>query len=871
MTLDPQTNRITDTVVENDYPANSYMTDIMADEVAGYIESRATTGQPFFAVASFTAPHGPLEATQEYFTRVDNLGLGLTGNRRTYAAMMIGLDDGVQTILDRLDDPNGDGNTADSIRGNTLVCFMNDNGGETANSARNFPLRGKKSDTFDGGIRVMMAMSGPGIPATGQSFDFPVDSVDLTPTFLAAAGMPLGPSDATDGVNLLPFLDGTLGGPPRASVFVRGNNPITAGAREGDFKLTIENIGGPFLFDIVGNPGENNVLNDAFPEVVESMTDIINAFEVEYAKPRWGPTDVNIGVDGFVYRASAVGSGGWTDADAWQGEGGTPTTATLYPRDAYANLRLTFPTNATPYAAVSALARPNQLKAIANSITFAGAHDDAADSSTTISGLPVMLADSLDGTPPAVVMDFASTGGGEHPAEIALEIHAWDDVVLEGAGNQTLLVSGALLEERAGRSFLKSGSFPMVLTGRVEVSGEFAIGEGAVSVRETGMLASAVVHVGDGASLVLESPANAGAPDLIGNDTVLDIAVPANGSPAPVSLSFEGVEVVGAVSADGVPLAGEFFDASSHPQLFAGTGRLRVRGPADCAGDVNNDGYAEFLDTIRFLAFFDAAEDCGGGGPDLPAGVRVNSEAWNDTPGDGTWELAPPGTDGSRVWTFAGPLEPEDVSDGPSALVSSAYRFPAAAAASADYEDPSRSSSSIELWFDADSTSAQQILWEAGGGARGAALLIENGQVHLDVQNGSPSPVRISAPITTGWHQLVATININTGGLELYLDGQPASSGSTGATERWAGGNPSGLGQVTSSMVGNLTPAPFAGRIAIYRFYQNTVLSGGDVQTAYDAVIDAAEPCPGEVDLNGDGVLDGQDLLLHLQQLEACG
>ncbi|MEL7484492.1 MAG: sulfatase-like hydrolase/transferase, partial [Planctomycetota bacterium] len=329
MTLDSQTNLVVDSDIESTYPAGAYFTDVMADEVAGYIGQRATIGQPFFAVASFTAPHGPLQATQQYFNRVDNLGLGLTGNRRTYAAMMIALDDGVQTILDSLEDPNGDGDTADSILSNTVVCFINDNGGETANSARNFPLRGKKSDTFDGGIRVAMTIAGPGIPSTGDSFDFPVDSVDLTPTFLAIAGQPLGPSDFTDGVDLVPFLDGSVAGPPRDTVFVRGNNPIVAGVRQGDFKLTIENIGGPFLYNIVGNPAENNVLNDTFPNVVEDMTDIINAFEVEYTKPRWGAADVNANVDGFVYR-TGLGSGDWGDANAWRGEGGTPATATLF-------------------------------------------------------------------------------------------------------------------------------------------------------------------------------------------------------------------------------------------------------------------------------------------------------------------------------------------------------------------------------------------------------------------------------------------------------------------------------------------------------------------------------------------------------------
>lgn len=372
-----------------------------------------------------------------------------------------------------------------------------------------------------------------------------------------------------------------------------------------------------------------------------------------------------------------------------------------------------------------------------------------------------------------------------------------------------------------------------------------------------------------GAALRLADPQFPGMPDLLGNQTELALAS-AEGSTPPVALDFDGVEVVGSVSLDGVPLPGEFFDAGSHPDLFSGPGRLRIRGPLVCDGDVNNDGYAEFFDTLAYLRVFDANDGCGGGGPALPGGITVNMEAWNDPAGDGTWDLASPGTDVSRVWTFGGNLTPEVVNDAPSPLIASAYRFPEAAATGADYEDPSRSPSSIELWFNADNTTAEQVLWEAGGGARGAAFTIANGQIRFDVQNSSPAPVRVAASITTGWHQVVGTININTGQLDLYLDGQPVGTVNTGATDRWAGGNPSGLGQVTSSMVGNLTPAPFAGRIAIYRFYNNTVLTPAEVEQAYDAVIDASEPCDPAADLNGDGTVDGADIEQHIIQLIGC-
>jgi hypothetical protein len=571
-TLDPVTGIVNDVNREGSYPANTYVTDLLAGEAADYITQRAGGADPFFVTLSFTAPHGPLQATQQYFDYVDANIPGLSGDRRTYAAMMVAMDMGVQVVLDRLEDPDQDGDTSDSITGDTLICFINDNGGETANSARNFPLRGKKSDTFDGGIRVMMTMAGPGIPATGSSYDDPVDSADLVPTFAAAAGVPLGPGDFTDGVNLLPYLDGTIADPPHREIYVRGNNPLVAGLRrEDEWKLTIENIGGPFLYDIIANIGESNVLNGAFPELVDELTDLMHGYEAEYTKPRWGPTDFNP-FDGFVYRAGVVGSAGWGTDGAWSGEGGSPSTATLYPRDGYANLRMTFPVRASAYTASNTLSRPNFLSFMGNEIVFSGTHAGAGDSGATIEGLPVMLTDSLSGVAPAIRMDTTSTGSGSHPAEIALDVYAWEDVEITGSGDQTLVVSGGLREERPGRSYTKTGSFPMEVRGLVDVSGGFAVNGGTVSVLGSGSMSPGVLFLGAGGSLRLADPSGSGGPDLIGNETALMIETPEagpGGAAAPVALDYEGVEVVGSVAVDGQALIGDFFDASSHPACSA--------------------------------------------------------------------------------------------------------------------------------------------------------------------------------------------------------------------------------------------------------------------------------------------------------------
>ncbi|MEO1510472.1 MAG: sulfatase-like hydrolase/transferase [Planctomycetota bacterium] len=868
-TLDAGTNLVVDTVVESDYPSGGYLTDILAEEVADYITDRAAQPGPFFAVASFTAPHGPLQATQEYFDRADALGLGLTGNRRTYAAMMIAFDDGVRTILDRLEDPNNDGMTGDSILDSTLVCFINDNGGETANSARNFPLRGKKSDTFDGGIRVMLAMAGPGIPATGASFDHPVDSVDLTPTFLAATGTPIAPDDFTDGVNLLPYLDGTLGGAPRADLFIRGNNPITAGAREGDFKLTIENIGGPFLYDIVANPAENNVRNADFPAVVERMTDIMNGFEAEYMKPRWGVTDANP-FDGFVWNAAAVSSGLWSAPGAWSAEGGSPASARMYPRDGYANMTARFPSRDTAYTATNDLGRPDGLPLIGNRLAFDGVHSAMNTSRATIAGSALMLADTLEGVAPRLTQDTTSTGGA-HPATVAIELRLWDDLIVDGAGTQPLELAGGVVEERAGRSVAKISAGPLEIVSAVRLSGPFTLMAGSTAIRGDGNVAAGPLLVADGATLALGDGAGRGEPDHIDNRRPLSIETP-NARSAPVTLAFEGTEIIGALLVDGQPLPQGTYSAETHPALLQGPGLLRIRGPLECAGDVNEDGFADIDDTIRYLDTFDADVGCGQGSVPLVAGITVNTVASADTPGNASCQVTAPGTDLGRGWTFGSSQTPVAAGAGAPGGISLAYAFPGAAATGPDYEDPSRTSSTIEIWVRPDDLSGEQIIWEAGGGSRGAALWLAGDELRLDVQNGSPAPVRATTTLSPGWHQIVVVIDITNSTSRLYVDGMPRDAANLGSMDRWAGGNPSGLGTVASTAVGSITPPDFRGRIAIYRAYNaNRVLSDAEVLDSFNAVFTASDPCDGALDLNSDGVLTGEDVLIHLLNLEACG
>jgi arylsulfatase A-like enzyme len=110
-------------------------------------------------------------------------------------------------IMAYLNDPNGDGDTSDSITSNTLVIFFSDNGGEE-HSTSNYPLRGAKGMFTEGGIREPLIASMPGTIPAGTTNNTPVIMVDFYKTFadFVGAKLPNPVTDPLDGVSLMPLL-----------------------------------------------------------------------------------------------------------------------------------------------------------------------------------------------------------------------------------------------------------------------------------------------------------------------------------------------------------------------------------------------------------------------------------------------------------------------------------------------------------------------------------------------------------------------------------------------------------------------------------------------------------------------------------------
>ncbi len=205
---------------------SEYLTDEFSREAVDFVTRHKD--KPFFLYLSYNAPHTPMQATPKYLARFPHL----KGRRKTYAAMVSAVDDGVGALLKRLEELG--------IADHTVIFFLSDNGGpEPHNSSDNGELREGKSSTYEGGFRVPFALRWRDKLQGGTDYKQPISSLDIFATISAATQSPT--SKPLDGVNLLPYLRGEKKGAPHAAIYLRKYDQGRYAIRHQDYKLLIFN------------------------------------------------------------------------------------------------------------------------------------------------------------------------------------------------------------------------------------------------------------------------------------------------------------------------------------------------------------------------------------------------------------------------------------------------------------------------------------------------------------------------------------------------------------------------------------------------------------------------------------------------------
>ncbi len=245
---------------------DEYLIDRIGRHAVEFIEKHKRGAKPFFLYLAFNAVHSPFQAKKEVQARYAHL----TPPLNFYAPMIASLDENIARVLAVLPD-------------DTFVAFTSDNGPAKA-GAQVWPegwskdiiagsagtLRGHKAEFYEGGIREPFILRWPARFKAGQVYRQPVSTMDLYPTFCAAAGAPVPNGTKLDGVNLLPFLIGEQSGAPHKILFWK--NGDNGAVREGDWKLLLS-VQEPKrqLFNLADDIGERRDLAAEKPDLAARL------------------------------------------------------------------------------------------------------------------------------------------------------------------------------------------------------------------------------------------------------------------------------------------------------------------------------------------------------------------------------------------------------------------------------------------------------------------------------------------------------------------------------------------------------------------------------------------------------------------------
>ena len=288
-----------------DGPPGEYITDRLTDEALQFLESSA--GRPFFLNLWHYGVHGPWghkeSLTAEMAKRTDPTG---RQNNPVMASMLKSVDESLGRILDKLDELK--------IADHTIILFTSDNGGNTHSMTEedskakrrstddpttasyrkwagfkpptnNAPLRDGKGSLYEGGTRVPLIVRWPDQVQAGSTSDAIVGCIDVYPTVLALANIPVKPEQKMDGVSYAPVLLGQ--GELRRDAYFTWFPHLVPGVsvRQGDWKLirrfeerADRYEGTRELFNLTDDLGETKNLAAAMPEKVKELDALLDAF-----------------------------------------------------------------------------------------------------------------------------------------------------------------------------------------------------------------------------------------------------------------------------------------------------------------------------------------------------------------------------------------------------------------------------------------------------------------------------------------------------------------------------------------------------------------------------------------------------------------
>ncbi len=279
-----------------DGPEGEYLTDRLTQETIDFIDSRDES-KPFAAFLAFYNVHTPIQENKEFYdyykeklkdyddiepvTKKEGDAITLLNQRNAkYASMVHATDYNVGKIINYLQENN--------LYDDTLIVFTSDNGGlstlKRIAPTSVYPLRAGKGWLYEGGIKIPQLMKLPK-QAYQEIIYEPVVSHDLFPTILNTLDISYNIKNI-DGMDLnniflkkefnrdyifwhFPHYHGSLWKPGSA---IRNNEWKLVHFYEENTKE---------LYNLNDDFSESNNLADAYPEIVNKLSNKMDEIKVE--------------------------------------------------------------------------------------------------------------------------------------------------------------------------------------------------------------------------------------------------------------------------------------------------------------------------------------------------------------------------------------------------------------------------------------------------------------------------------------------------------------------------------------------------------------------------------------------------------------
>ena len=258
------------------FAPGGYLTDYYTDEAIQVIEKNKH--RPFFLYLAHWAVHNPLQALKSDVAAISHHTTG--HNLQVYSGMITALDRSVGRIVDALE-KNG-------LTDNTLIIITSDNGGASYIELAdiNDPYRGWKLTHFEGGTHIPFMAKWPDQIEAGTQFIPAVHHNDIFQT-IAAAGNANVPTDRIlDGVDFLPFVNGSKDGILHETLFWRQGHQQTV-LHQGWKLIRTSKAEQKWLFNLEEDPTEQNNLISDYPDKVKLLEQLLDKHNLEQVEPLW--------------------------------------------------------------------------------------------------------------------------------------------------------------------------------------------------------------------------------------------------------------------------------------------------------------------------------------------------------------------------------------------------------------------------------------------------------------------------------------------------------------------------------------------------------------------------------------------------------